>query len=67
MAEMTRLKPDNPEHEAKFKVLMGNVKHHAEEEEKEMFPDARTKLRDELDRLGDRMERRKGELLAAMR
>src|SRR5262249_31584535 len=61
MAEMKRLKPDNPEHEAKLKVLMENVKHHAEEEEKVMFLDARTRLRDELDRLGDRMERRKGE------
>src|SRR5262249_15998063 len=67
VAEMKRLKSDNPEHQAKLKVLMENVKHHADEEEKEMLPDARKKLRDELDRLGERMERCKGELLPAMR
>ena len=67
MKEMKRLDPEKPEYEAKFTVLMENVEHHAEEEEKEMFPDAEKKLRGELERLGGEMERRKQELTARAR
>jgi hemerythrin superfamily protein len=67
MGEMRQLEPDNPEYEAKFTVLMENVEHHAEEEEKEMFPGAEKKLGAELDALGERMQRRKDELQAATR
>ncbi len=48
---------------AKAKVLKDLVEHHAEEEEKEMFPRARKALeREELRELGERMQQRKEEL-----
>jgi len=48
---------------AKCKVLKELVEHHADEEEKEMFPEARKVLsRAELQELGDRMAMRKKEL-----
>lgn len=49
---------------AKAKVLKELVEHHADEEEKEMFPEARKVLsRAELQDLGDRMQQRKQELM----
>jgi hemerythrin superfamily protein len=48
---------------AKCKVLKELVEHHADEEEKEMFPEARKALsRPELQELGDRMAERKKQL-----
>jgi len=53
----------NEEFAAKCKVLKELVEHHADEEEKEMFPEARKALgRTELQELGDRMAARKKEL-----
>lgn len=50
---------------AKAKVLKDLVEHHADEEEKEMFPRARKALdRDELKELGERLLQRKEELSA---
>ena len=48
---------------AKMKVLIENVEHHAEEEEKEMFPPLRSSLGAErLTSLAEKMEARKAEL-----
>src|SRR5258706_1081 len=48
---------------AKAKVLKELIEHHADEEEKEMFPKARKLFdRDELRELGERLEQRKLEL-----
>jgi Hemerythrin HHE cation binding domain len=51
---------------AKFTVLKENLEHHIEEEEGEMFKQARQVFdADELDDLGQRMAQRKEELLSA--
>ena len=53
---------------AKAKVLKELVEHHADEEEKDMFPRAKKALdRDELRDLGERMQARKEELTAKRR
>ncbi|HWW61081.1 MAG TPA: hemerythrin domain-containing protein [Thermoanaerobaculia bacterium] len=51
--------------QAKAKVLKELVEHHADEEEKSMFPRARKAIgREELRELGQRMQQRKEELKA---
>jgi hemerythrin superfamily protein len=55
---------NNEELKAKAKVLKELVEHHAEEEEKEMFPRARQVMeREELRELGERMAARKLQLM----
>lgn len=50
---------------AKFKVLQESIEHHVEEEETEMFKDAREALtKEEIEDLGARMEAKKKELSA---
>jgi hypothetical protein len=50
---------------AKAKVLKELVEHHAGEEEKEMFPEARKVLgKEELVALGEQMSARKKQILA---
>lgn len=41
--------------DAKFRTLRENVEHHIEAEETEMFPDARKRLKERLDALGEEM------------
>jgi hemerythrin superfamily protein len=57
--EMRDLDPGADEWVAKMTVLIENVEHHAEEEEEEMFPDAREQLGEErLAQLGEELEAR---------
>ena len=56
LPEIKRTAPDADEFAAKAKVLKDLVEHHAEEEETEMFPRAKTILgREELLRLGQEL------------
>jgi hemerythrin-like domain-containing protein len=60
MNEARDLQAGTDEWVAKITVLIENVEHHADEEEKEMFPDVREELADErLQELGTEMEERK--------
>ncbi|HET7711563.1 MAG TPA: hemerythrin domain-containing protein [Thermoanaerobaculia bacterium] len=63
MPEAKETSPGGEEFAAKAKVIKDLIEHHAEEEEKEMFPRAR-KLFDsaELRELGGRMKKRKTQL-----
>ena len=63
LEEIAALTPLDDEFDAKMKVLQENVEHHADEEETEMFPEARKQLSEEIrNELGARMETRKEEL-----
>jgi Hemerythrin HHE cation binding domain len=62
MAELEGLPVDDESWGAKAKVMIENVEHHMEEEEGEMFKQARSVFdRDELEALGERMAARKTE------
>jgi hemerythrin-like domain-containing protein len=65
IGELKAMPRVNEQFEAKFTVLIENVEHHIEEEEKEMLPDAKKTLGKEIDALGDRMKARKSQLMAA--
>ena len=57
--EMERIQQTQPEDQtfdARVKVLMESVRHHIKEEEREIFPEAKKVLGDDLDRLGSEME-----------
>src|SRR3954467_11185508 len=64
--ELLDVPPETDLWKAKVKVLKENVEHHMEEEETELFKKARAVLdRDELERLGERMQQIKRSLQAA--
>jgi hypothetical protein len=67
IGELQAMSEVNEQYEAKFTVLIENVEHHIEEEEKEMLPDAKKALGDDIDMLGDQMKARKDELMAGAR
>jgi hypothetical protein len=64
MGELEALPVDDERWGAKAKVMKENVEHHIEEEEGEMFTQARRVFdRAELDELGERMQARKEQAL----
>ena len=66
MAEIQDTPYDDETWGAKLTVMKENIEHHIEEEEGEMFPQARDVFeRSELQELGDRMQARKQALLTA--
>ncbi|MFH9725093.1 hemerythrin domain-containing protein [Streptomyces sp. NPDC017254] len=57
LSELKDLDPADERFDAKMSVLMENVRHHVEEEEKEWFPDVRKAMgRKRLTELGEKME-----------
>ena len=66
LPDLLKTNPSSEQFSGRAKVLKELVEHHADEEEKEMFPRAKKLLsKDELAELGARLEARKEELLAA--
>ena len=62
IAQLESLEPNDPLYVATFTVLGEYVNHHVEEEEEEMFPEAK-KLDLDLEALGQQMKERKEELV----
>ncbi|MDI1466094.1 hemerythrin domain-containing protein [Catellatospora sp. KI3] len=62
LSELRGMDPADERFDAKMAVLMENVRHHVEEEEKEWFPQVRKAIgRAELRELADRMEAAKAD------
>jgi hypothetical protein len=65
--EISKMEPDDePALGATMKVLKEDVEHHADEEEKEMFKEARKMGDSRLEELGEKLQLRKDELKAAV-
>ncbi|HEY1266923.1 MAG TPA: hemerythrin domain-containing protein [Candidatus Binatia bacterium] len=60
IGELQKMKPSDERYDAKFTVLAESVKHHMEEEESEVFPEAKDKIDGRA--LGATMAERKAEL-----
>lgn len=61
--ELAGMAPEGDEWKAKVKVLMESVEHHADEEEKDMFPPVRENTTaDQREKLGTKLANRKVEL-----
>lgn len=56
MERMLEADPGDERFEARFTVLVESVEHHIKEEEKELFPQSKKLLGDDLERLGSEME-----------
>jgi hemerythrin-like domain-containing protein len=64
MAEIEGVAYDDEKWGAKFSVMKENLEHHIEEEESEMFKQARQVFdQDELTQLGESMKARKEDLM----
>lgn len=63
LPDLENTDPATPRFSGRAKVLKELIEHHADEEEDEMFPQARKAMsKEQLQELGDRMHRRKQEL-----
>ena len=68
LPEIAATDPSSEEFGAKAKVLKELVTHHAKEEERDMFPEAKKALsKDELEQLGEQMQASKQKMLRRRR
>lgn len=62
LSELKNCQPTDRKFGAKFKVVIDLVQHHVEEEENELFPNAKKLLGENDEMLGEEMQERKEEL-----
>lgn len=63
LEELEQIEPADEKFTAKMTVLIENVEHHAEEEEKELFPRVKRDLgAEKMREMGEQMSRRKADL-----
>jgi len=62
IAELMEMTPEDESFDAKMKVLIESVKHHAEEEEQDLFPSFEKLPRGTQDQISDQLRARKEEL-----
>ena len=63
LEELEQIEPADEKFTAKMTVLIENVEHHAEEEEKELFPGVKRDLgAEKMREMGEQMSRRKADL-----
>ncbi|HYD93213.1 MAG TPA: hemerythrin domain-containing protein [Candidatus Paceibacterota bacterium] len=56
IAELKTLEPEDPQFDAKVKVLKENIEHHVKEEEHDLLPKAKKKLEDDtLEEMAEQM------------
>ncbi len=63
LAELSGLDPEDEQFDAKVTVLMENVRHHAGEEEKDMFPFFEDLPEERQDEVSEKLRLRKAELM----
>ncbi len=66
IGKLEGMEPTDEKRKAHFTVLMEYVKHHVQEEEKEMFPKLKKLKSLDLEGLGEQMKERKTELMAEL-
>ena len=66
IAQLEEMEPGDPKYFATFTVLGEYVMHHVEEEENEMFPQAKKAKGLDLEALGEQLKARKEELTAEL-
>lgn len=62
LAEVSDLTPENESFDAKMKVLIESVRHHAEEEEQDLFPEFDELPKERQDEISEKLRARKAEL-----
>jgi hemerythrin superfamily protein len=66
IAQLKAMRPGDAQYDAKFRELKDAVLEHAQEEEDEMFPDAKKYIGDRLPQVGQEMRRMKQDMMGRM-
>ncbi|MBV9100178.1 MAG: hemerythrin domain-containing protein [Candidatus Dormibacteraeota bacterium] len=60
LSELEKMRPEDERYDAKVRVLMESVRHHIDEEERELFPRVRAAVsRAELNEMGEKLQQAK--------